>query len=163
MAGRREARARQCLAELTRLSNKLRVLDKEAMDFGTGEPLHTFEIHTIDAIGNEDGRTVTELAQWFHVTKGAVSQVVGKLARSGYVRKERNPENGKEVRLSLTRKGEIALAGHERFHRRMDAEILRELRDVPLATFETFHELLGRVGAHLDRYLAIRGQKGEEA
>ena len=45
----------------------------------------------------------------------------------------------------------------------MDAEILRELRDVPLATFESFHELLGRVGAHLDRYLAIRGQKGEKA
>ena len=163
MAESKEACARQCLAELTRLSNKLRVLDKEAMDFGTGEPLHAFEIHTIDAIGNEDGRTVTELAEWFYVTKGAVSQVVGKLARSGYVTKERNPENGKEVWLSLTRKGEIALAGHERFHRAMDAEILRELRDVPLATFETFHELLGRVGVHLDRYLAIRGQKGEEA
>jgi len=163
MAGRKEARARQCLAELTRLCNKLRVLDKEAMDFGTGEPLHAFEIHAIDAIGNQDGRTVTELAEWFYVTKGAVSQVVSKLARSGYLTKERNPENGKEVRLSLTRKGEIVLAGHERFHRRMDAEILRELRDVPLATFETFHELLGRVGAHLDRYLAIREQKREKA
>jgi DNA-binding MarR family transcriptional regulator len=162
MAGRKQARAGQCLGELTRLSNKLRVLDKQAMDFGTGELLHTFEIHTIDAIGNGDGRSVTELAQWFYVTKGAVSQVVGKLARAGYVTKERNPENGQELRLSLTRKGEIALAGHERFHRTMDAEILRELQDVPLATFETFHELLVRVGAHLDRYLAIRGQKGEE-
>jgi hypothetical protein len=45
----------------------------------------------------------------------------------------------------------------------MDAEILRELRDVPLATFETFHELPVRAGAHLGRHLAIRGQEGEEA
>ena len=163
MEGRKKACVRQCLAELIRLSNKLRVLDKEALDYGTGELLHTFEIHTIDAIGNDDGRTVTELAEWFYVTKGAVSQVVGKLARSGYVTKKRNPQNGKEVCLTLTRKGEIALAGHERFHRTLDAEILREVQDVPLATFELFHELLGRVGAHMDRYLAIRGQKGTKA
>lgn len=148
------------MAELTRLSNKLRILDKEAMDFGTGELLHAFEIHVIDAIGNDDGCTVTELAEWFFVTKGAISQVVGKLVGSGYLSKERNPENGKEVWLSLTRKGEIALAGHERFHRTLDAEILRDMRDVPIATFEMFRELLGRVSTHMDRYLAVRAEKG---
>ncbi len=140
--------------ELMRISNKLRILDKRAVDFGTGEPLHAFEIHTIDAIGAGSGRTVTELAEWFSTTKGAVSQVVGRLEAMGYVAKERDPDNGKVVLLSLTRRGDTACAGHERFHHRMDAALFAELEDVPMQTFQRALELLSRTSRHLDEYIA---------
>lgn len=155
MATPKETCARQCRAEITRLSNKMRLLNREAMDWGTGEPLYTPEIHTIDAIGNGDGRTVTELAHWFFVTKGAVSQVVGRLARLGYITKHRNPRNGKEVLLSLTPKGQQVRASHEELHRQMDAALLDELQDVSSEQFDQFLNLLARVSGHMDRYLAL--------
>ncbi len=165
MAKSKRAQAHESLAELTRLSNKMRALDREAMDFGTGEALHTFEIHTIDAIGKADGRTVNELAQWFYVTKGAVSQVVSRLTRLGYVTKERNPANGKEILLALTAKGETALAGHDEFHHQIDADLISELRDVPVESVALFNELLGRISRHMDRYieLSLERRKGVAA
>ncbi|MCP4006007.1 MAG: MarR family transcriptional regulator [bacterium] len=153
MAGRKEARARQCMHELTRIANKLRILDKRTTDFGTGEPLHAFEIHTIEAIGAGSGRTVTELAEWFSTTKGAVSQVVGRLEARGYIAKERDRDNRKIVLLSLTRRGETARAGHGRFHQKMDAAFFAELEDVPMETLRRTFEFLSRASHYLDAYV----------
>lgn len=81
--------ARQSSVLISRIANKLKALERETFDFGTGEKLHPFEINLIDAIGQKHGRTVSELAGWFHVTAGAVSQVVGRLERLGYLAKKK--------------------------------------------------------------------------
>ena len=151
----REKIVRELREELIRLTNKMRILEKKSMDFGTGEALHTFEIHVIDAIGRGAGQTVTELAGWFTVTKGAVSQVAGKLTRTGYVIKERNPENGKEVLLSLTPKGEIVLAGHEEFHRGFDREMLEEFANLTNGQLMELQGIMARMTKHVDRYVAL--------
>ncbi len=139
--------------ELTRIANKLRILDKRTTDFGTGEPLHAFEIHTIEAIGAGSGRTVTELAEWFSTTKGAVSQVVGRLEARGYIAKERDCDNRTIVLLSLTPRGETARAGHERFHQKMDAAFFAELEDVPMETLRRTFKFLSRASHYLDAYV----------
>jgi DNA-binding MarR family transcriptional regulator len=154
-----ETHVRQGLAELMRLAKKFRVLEREAMDFGTGEPLQAFEIHIVDAIGSGDGQTVSNLARWFYVTKGAVSQVVSRLTRLGYLVKQRNPKNGKEILLSLTDKGQVVMDGHDRFHRQIDAEFMRELDDVSAEDLARLNDLLGRVSRHMDSYIDIAYQQ----
>jgi DNA-binding MarR family transcriptional regulator len=89
---------------LFRLANRFSELEKTPVSFGTGEVLYPSEIHMIEAIGKNRGRTVTELCGRFGITKGAVSQTIGKLAAKGYIKKVRNADFGKEVLLSLTKK-----------------------------------------------------------
>lgn len=144
---------------LVRISSMLKSMDKKAGDFGTGELLNPFEIHLIAAIGGGAGQTVTELADWFFVTKGAISQVVGKLARAGYIDRERNPQNGKEILLTLTGKGDVARIGHEEFHRELNLELLEEFGDVNLTEMKKMKNLLLRLSRRLERsrILEVRG------
>jgi DNA-binding MarR family transcriptional regulator len=155
MSKSKEQSVKEFIGEITTLSNKIRMLEKRAADFGTGELLTTFEIHVIDAIGADRGKTVSELAEWFMVTKGAISQVVGKLNHDGYVIKERNPDNGKEILLSLTPKGRKAMKGHAEFHESIDKPLLAEFDDVPGKAFEDLRRLVSRVNHHLNRYIAV--------
>ncbi len=99
-----------------RILNRLNSDDRKALDYGTGDPLHLGEIHTIDAVGRLSRPNVTELAGVLGVTKGAVSQMLARLEKKGYVRKWKEGGQGNELSVELTRKGKIAYSGHIRFH-----------------------------------------------
>ena len=88
-------------------------------DFGTGIPLYRAEIHTMKTIGDTPGINVTRLAEHMGVTKGAVSQTLGKLVRKKLVRKTNPPDNAKEVILELTDLGWTGYHNHEQFHMEM--------------------------------------------
>ena len=136
--------------ELFRAANKLRVINKRAIDYGTGQPINTFDIHIIDAIGRSYGRNVTELADWFDVTKGAISQAVGRLSQAGYVNKDRNPVYGKEIVLSLTGKGEIALVGYEKVRRKIYEGFLLELETIGEGKLLEMKDLLVQINRSLE-------------
>jgi DNA-binding MarR family transcriptional regulator len=87
-----------------------------SLNFGTGKLLHTREIHTIQAIGRFPGINITRLAEHMGVTKGAVSQTIGKLVKKGLVRKRQIFGNKKEVVLELTDLGWVGFKNHEKFH-----------------------------------------------
>lgn len=99
-----------------RIANRLKSDDRQALDYGTGDPLHMGEIHTIDAVGRLSRPNVTELAGALGVTKGAVSQMITRLEKKGHVRKWKDSGQGNELSVELTRKGKIAYSGHIRFH-----------------------------------------------
>lgn len=88
-------------------------------DFGTGDLLHRAEIHTVQAIGDSPGLSVTALAKRLKVTKGAVSQMVGRLLKKKLVKQTYVPGSAKETQLHLTKRGHVAREGHEAYHTRM--------------------------------------------
>lgn len=88
-------------------------------DFGTGDLLHRAEIHTVQAIGDYPGLSVTALAKRLKVTKGAVSQMVGRLLKKKLVERTYVPGSAKETQLHLTRRGLVARKGHEAYHAKM--------------------------------------------
>jgi DNA-binding MarR family transcriptional regulator len=104
------------LAIFTRILMKYDALEKEPLDMGNGEKLSAVNIHTIEAIGKEYGKTVTVLSEYFMITKGAVSQVITKLHKDGYVSKVKKKGNDKEIILELTKKGWKAFELHERLN-----------------------------------------------
>jgi len=104
------------LAIFTRILMKYDALEKEPLDMGNGEKLSAVNIHTIEAIGKEYGKTVTALSEYFMITKGAVSQVITKLHKDGYVSKAKKKGNDKEVILELTKKGWKAFELHEKLN-----------------------------------------------
>ena len=104
------------LALFTRILMKYDVIEKEPLDMGNGERLPASHIHMIEAIGKEYGKTVTTLSEYFMITKGAVSQMISKLHKDGYVSKIKKKGNDKEIILELTKKGWKAFELHEKLN-----------------------------------------------
>jgi DNA-binding MarR family transcriptional regulator len=102
---------------------KFNKLQEVPYSFDENEKLFLAEIHIIQAIGRKEEETVTGLSSSFGITKGAVSQIVGKLTQKGYLIKKRNPTNGKVVFLSLSEKGLITFQKHELMHDQTDKEL----------------------------------------
>lgn len=81
-------------------------------NFGVKSPLCRAEIHTIQAIGNNEGINITELANFLSVKKPTVSERLNKLNRLKLIRKERSTTNGKVIQLYLTETGWTAYKNH---------------------------------------------------
>jgi DNA-binding MarR family transcriptional regulator len=95
-------------------------LDKRPRPFGTGENLSGAEIHIIEVVGQNEGLSVTALAERLGVTKGAVSQTIKRLEGRELISKEVDPLNTSRVTLGLSTKGRIAFFAHLHWHETMD-------------------------------------------
>ncbi|MFA4876727.1 MAG: MarR family transcriptional regulator [Methanoregula sp.] len=113
-----------------RVLNKVDADEKCPMDFGSGDLLHCSEIHTIMAIGKNPDINVTHLSRQLGISKSAISQKIGKLAKKGLVEKHRDPDNDKEILLRLSPRGTIAFLGHEQFHAKIYARLHQKLGDL---------------------------------
>ena len=147
---------REMMIDFLRLMNKFNKLSKQTFDFGTGDVLYPAEVHVIDEIGKKNGETVTGLCKLFGVTKGAVSQIVGKLSRKGYVTKVRNENYGKEIILSLTPKGKKAFDAHIKLHDAIDEDFARTLGDIHPKQVHQFTDILKRIENHVDVYISLK-------
>ncbi|WP_334073085.1 MarR family winged helix-turn-helix transcriptional regulator [Paenibacillus sp. A14] len=101
---------------LGRLFMQLQKMDRQPRHYGDAGPLTPSEIHTIDAIGCGDGILMSELASRLGVTKGAVTQLIGRLVSKQLVRRSPHPQDSRAVLLSLTESGRNAYRAHERVH-----------------------------------------------
>jgi len=144
--------------QFVRVVNKYNIIESQPLDFGTRELLHPSEIHFIEAIGKNDGNTVSELSQNFCITKGAASQMVSKLNKKGYVDKTVSAYSRKEIVLTLTLKGETAFLGHEKFHKEMDRNFIKE-GSLGKEQLMEFKVMLDKMEIHLEKYIDVGREK----
>ncbi|MDC7126861.1 MAG: MarR family transcriptional regulator [Spirochaetales bacterium] len=93
----------------------LKNFEESPRDFGTGEKLFASEIHTIVAIGNNEGCNLTMLANNLKVSKPAANKFVNRLLKNEYIKKGKAIEDKRDIVLSLTDKGKIAFNSHKVF------------------------------------------------
>ncbi len=136
----------------TRLYYKLKRLEKETVDFGTGDRIFASELHIIQALGKEWCHTVSDLSAHFSITKGAVSQIVTKLVQKGCIVKIRYKEKPKEIELRLTDKGAKVFEAHERLHRDLDDDFLNFVAKIPHDQVQTFFKILCQVEGYFDQF-----------
>lgn len=142
----------QVLEELELAVTRMSSMHESPWDFGTGVPLYRAEIHTVQAIGEHPGINVTRLAELMDVTKGAVSQMVGKLVNKGLVRKVQAGDNAKEVKLHLTDLGDTGFRNHQKLHMQM-LDIVREFYGNKLEEkLRTFSTVMHDLNAILTKY-----------
>jgi DNA-binding MarR family transcriptional regulator len=127
---------------LGRLIMKLRQLERHPRTFGEGGELTPSEIHTIDAIGCEDGILMREVAARLDVTKGAVTQIFRRLEAKGLVKRSPDPDDARAVIISLTEKGKIAYRVHKELHLNFYKELSAQLDEKEIQIFETCMEKL---------------------
>jgi len=142
--------------EFARMFNKFTAVEKCPRDFGTGDKLFPSEIHVVEAIGQHPGINMTDLASVLGISKPAVVQIVGKVAKKKLVERYNGANNRKEVLARLTESGEIAFRGHQEFHARMDAAFAQRLDRLTSGEFDFLSELVKDMALYFDEVLAER-------
>ncbi|WP_207259758.1 MarR family winged helix-turn-helix transcriptional regulator [Desulfovibrio sp. Huiquan2017] len=128
-------------------------VDSHASDFGVGVALYPSEIHMVSRVDRHDGVGVTDLAEEFGVTKGAVSQVVTRLVDKGLLVKEPDPLNRTRVVIRTTETGHVASENHLKFHREHDKVFLDYLAGLDDADFARVEEIGAQLNRWMDAYL----------
>jgi DNA-binding MarR family transcriptional regulator len=87
------------------------------------------EMHLLETVGknNNNGKTISDLAQAHNVTLPSMTIAVNKLVRKEYVVKEKSPHDGRVVYVRLTQKGLRIDRIHQYFLRRMVDEVAKEM------------------------------------
>ncbi|WP_239057188.1 MarR family transcriptional regulator [Desulfovibrio sp. JC010] len=133
----KEEAIRYMAGRLIRIINKHSRIEEQPIVIGEGLELTPREIRCLHAIGLNEGANLKTIAEVLGVTKSAISQMMGKLEKRGFVRKESAPDNRKELLAMLTERGREAFDVHQEFHERhMNnlKERLDEFTDPQLAT-----------------------------
>ncbi len=110
--------------------NILRVEEKALKKSGRIH-LSIKEMHLLEAVGkgDEQGRTVSEIADAMNITRPTATVAINKLEKRGYLEKQPDEEDGRTVRITLTRSGKRIDHFHRLYHYNMVTKISESLTD----------------------------------
>ena len=122
-------------------------VEEEYLQKGFGRGLTIREMHMIEYIGKagQEGRTLSETADFLKVARPSVTVAARKLEGKGYLEKKGCLQDGRVVRVTLTREGRKVFIQHMRFHTLMARELEEGLN-------EEEKSILISVIAKLDRF-----------
>jgi len=128
--------------ELINLSIKL---DKTPRKFGIDEELSCTEVHMLEIIGENEGLSVTDLANLEGVTKGAASQKLKRLENKNLIAKQEDPENSSRSLITLTNKGKIVYYAHKHWHETMDGGFREYIDSLAQDKIDFLEEFLDKI------------------
>lgn len=137
--------------------NKMVWLNKDKME----ESLkgHTpSEVHCIEYIEKNVDSNVTKLAEFFYMTRGAISKLTKKLIKKGLIESYQKADNKKEIYFKLTEQGKVIFNIHEELHkefRERDKIVFDQITDDQLDSMLSFVE---KYRAHLDAKIKKQGK-----
>ena len=110
--------------------NILRVEEKALKKSGRIH-LSIKEMHLLEAVGkgDEQGRTVSEIADAMNIPRPTATVAINKLEKRGYLEKQPDDEDGRTVRITLTRSGKRIDHFHRLYHYNMVTKISESLTD----------------------------------
>lgn len=116
--------------------NQYGKFEKEVHAFGVNIPLHLSDTHTIVAIGKHTNINIVNLSRLQGISRSAASQMVSKLVKRGFVKKETSPKTDNEVLLTLTETGKNIYDAHEKQHQQLKAKLADILEKYPTDTLD---------------------------
>lgn len=140
--------------QFQRVATQYARIEELPIPVGDGIEVTTREAHTIEAVGNRQQMSVTEVAKAFGITKSAASQMVSKLCDKGFLEKKQAPHSNKEFQLTLTPLGRKAFDAHARFHGADREALMERLRGFSLSQIATISVLLEAIGEVMDNRLS---------
>ena len=104
---------------LTTLFHDIMNIEEEVLISGEFTDITIKDMHVIEAIGRGEPKPSSVVAKKLSITMGTLTKSIDRLARTGYVRRERSDEDKRLVLLSLTARGIKADERHQKFHEDM--------------------------------------------
>lgn len=140
---------------LVDIFNDILTIEQRALSEGEFKDLSITEIHTIEAIGMYEARSMSEVAKDLKITVGTLTTAINNLVKKDYVERKRVEEDRRVVLIQLTKKGKLAYRVHDKFHKdmiRATIEGLSELEEQVLVGsleklnlfFKSKYELTGK-------------------
>ena len=110
---------------LVAVYNKILHVEESFLRKGVGAGLTIREMHMIEFIGKagKEGRTLSETADYMEVARPSVTVAVKKLEAGGLLLKTCCAQDGRAIRVTLTREGRKIFMHHMRFHMLMVHEL----------------------------------------
>ncbi|CAN2046758.1 Regulatory protein MarR [Candidatus Magnetomoraceae bacterium gMMP-1] len=142
-----------CL-KLLRIFNKHSQIETMKIHFDEAVEVTPKEIHTIQAIGKNKHINITGLGTHFGVSKSAASQIITKLVKKGFVKKELSLHSNKEFALSLTELGWKAFYAHEEIHEKHMTDLIKRLNAFSLSQIATTSVVLEVIENVVDERLS---------
>lgn len=128
-----------------RIANIVAASEDETRGFGTSFKLTKAEIHTIEAIGDHPGISVTGLAALRGISKSAASQILSRLKAKGLAAQLPAEGSARDTSLELTKEGAIAYRRHAAYHRKLYESIEARLAAMPQAFGRELEDLLREI------------------
>lgn len=101
------------------------------------------EIHMLVDISENENTTVTEIAKNTNRTKGAISQIITKLEKKGYIEKRLDSKDAKISFLELTASGNAISEEHKIYDiKALSKTINRLLEDCTIDEIEKFYKVV---------------------
>lgn len=114
---------------LVTIFNEVLMIEEDALKGSQFKDLSIKEMHTIEAIGMYRKHTATEVSNKLGITAGTLSASLNNLERKGYVERVRSEEDRRVVKLGLTKKGRLLYRLHNKFHRDMVKDTIKEMNE----------------------------------
>lgn len=114
---------------LVEIFNDILIIEQNAISSGEFSDISVTEIHTIEAIGISELKSMSEIAALLDITVGTLTIAINNLVKKGYVERQKSENDRRIVRVSLTKKGKIAYRLHEKFHSDMVLSCIQGLTE----------------------------------
>ncbi|GFZ31897.1 MarR family transcriptional regulator [Clostridium zeae] len=101
---------------LVDIFNEILNIEEYALQSGAFNDVSVTEVHTVEAIGYYDSKSMSEVAKQLSITVGTLTIAINNLVKKGYVERIRSEEDRRVVKISLTKKGKLLYRIHEKFH-----------------------------------------------
>ena len=102
----------------------LEAFEEKMMKKSGQSALSINEIHAIEIISRDEGRTITDIANDLGLTLSSVTTAVARLEKKGFVERKRISSDRRHVHVFLTENGDTINRLHKRFHKRMTKQML---------------------------------------
>ena len=150
----KEESIRALTGKLMRIINKHARIEELPIRTGKNVGLTAKEIHCLNAIGQQEGINIKGIGDVLGVTKSAASQMVSKLEKKGFTKKEKALDNDKEILTYLTDSGWEAFDAHKEFHERHLKTLTRQLEVFPDTQLAVAVAILSTVETIVDGRIA---------
>lgn len=114
---------------LVDLFNDILTIEQNTLKKGIFNDLSITEMHTIEAIGMYDSKTMSQVARDLGITVGTLTKAIKNLVKKDYVQRKRGEQDRRTVNLILTKRGKIAYRMHSRFHRDMIRATIEDMTE----------------------------------
>ena len=135
-------RLQEMIERIIRAAQRLVRVECDDVDL---TPPQTFLLRALDVQG---AMTLGELRRHFNAAQSTMSEMVGRLARSGYITKKPDPKDRRSVKIAITATGRAVMRARlqevMRRHRVVFEALGPEDQERFLGAFETIVELMDR-------------------
>lgn len=102
-------------------------MEDQAVKKLSARDLSVAEIRTLEAIGLDSAKSMSQVVQSLNVSMGTLTTAINKLVGKEYVERFRIPEDRRVVKIKLTEKGRHAVEEHNQVRRRMVRQAVEDM------------------------------------